>query len=286
MFGAWSDAGVEPLAGFGARIDARDAFAQDRAALLQLLHALSPQDWERATAATPWTVRDVVAHLLGDDLGRLARTRDGHEAAGPAPDEEFAAFIHRLNAEWVRAAARLSPRLLTDLLEVTSPQVLALWRSVDLDATGDPVSWAGSDPAPVWLDCARDFTEYWVHRQQIREAVGATRDEAPEVVHTVLDTFLRAMPHTLAGQGRPDGSTISVVVDGDAGGRWTWRCAQGRWWPADPDGTSTAVIASDADVVWRLCVRMIEPVEASRRVRVTGDQALAAAALRIVSIIR
>ena len=46
------------------------------------------------------------------------------------------------------------------------------------------------------------------------------------------------------------------------------------------------MIASDADVVWRLCVRMIEPAEALQRVRVTGDQALVAAALRIVSIIR
>jgi uncharacterized protein (TIGR03083 family) len=272
---------------FGAKIDARAVFEQDRAALLRLLNALSPHDWQRPTAAAPWVVRDVVAHLLGDDLARLARSRDGHRSGAPAPAEGFAAFINRLNDEWVRAAGRISPRLLTDLLAVTSPQVLAYWREADLDLTGEPVSWAGPDPAPVWLDCARDFTEYWVHEQQIREATGRTRGDDPEVVHTVLETFLRAMPHTLAAHGGPDGATFSVTVDGPGGGRWAWRRSDGRWRPSRPDGTSTAaVVAPDAEVLWRLCVRMIGPAEAWDRVRVAGEHALARAALQIVSIIR
>jgi hypothetical protein len=75
----------------------------------------------------------------------------------------LAAFIHRFNDEWVQAVRRVSPRLLLDLLDVPSPQVLALWRDIDLDASSEPVTGAGPDPAPVWLDCARDFTEYWVH---------------------------------------------------------------------------------------------------------------------------
>ena len=137
--------------GFGARIDARELVEQDRIELLRLLGELTPQDWERPTAAAPWVVRDLVAHLLSDDLGRLARSRDGHRVGTPAPHEEFAAFIHRLNDEWVRAAARLSPQLLIDMLQATSPQVLGFWRQADLDATGEPVSWVSPDPAPVWL---------------------------------------------------------------------------------------------------------------------------------------
>jgi hypothetical protein len=86
---------------FGPKIDLRDQFEQDRADLLQLLRELAPQDWERPTAAGPWIVRDVVAHLLGDDLGRLARTRDGHRRGAPRPDETQATFIHRLNDDWI-----------------------------------------------------------------------------------------------------------------------------------------------------------------------------------------
>ena len=141
----------------------------------------------------------------------------------------------------------------------------------------------GPDPAPVWLDCARDLTEYWVHQQQVRAATGRPGGRDPATVHAVLETFLRAMPHTLRRLDRSDGSTLAVVVPGEAGGRWGWRRGRGRWWPADPDGAGT-VVTVEADVLWRLCVRMIEPAQA--RARVTGDRDLAAAALRIVSIIR
>ena len=273
--------------GFGARIDARELVEQDRIELLRLLGELTPQDWERPTAAAPWVVRNLVAHLLGDDLARLARSRDGHRVGTPAPHEEFAAFIHRLNDEWVRAAARLSPQLLIDMLQATSPQVLGFWRQADLDATGEPVSWVSPDPAPVWLDCARDFTEYWVHQQQIREATGRTVATDRRALHTVLDTFLRAMPRTLVRQDRPPGAQLIVTVAEPAGGRWNWLREGERWCPSNARGGRTTTIAVDhADVLWRLCVRMIEPQEAQQRVRITGDHALAAAALQIVSIIR
>jgi uncharacterized protein (TIGR03083 family) len=274
---------VDETAVFGSRIDARGHRAVDRAAFRRLLGDLDPGDWERSTAAAPWTVRDVVAHVLGDDLGRLARSRDGHVAGGPGPGEPFAGFIHRINDEWVRATARLSPRVLLDLLDVSSPQVASYWDGLDLDALGDPVTWAGPAPAPVWLDCARDFTEYWVHQQQVREATGRPGGAEPATVHTVLATFLRAMPHTLAGVDRPAGTVLIVAAPGAAGGRWTWRQADGRWWPSEP-GSGGTTVTVDADALWRLCVRMVEPDDVGTTV--DGDSELAQAALRIVSIIR
>ena len=33
------------------------------------------------------------------------------------------------------------------------------------------VNWAGPEPAPIWLDPAREYTERWVHQQHIRDAV-------------------------------------------------------------------------------------------------------------------
>jgi uncharacterized protein (TIGR03083 family) len=277
---------VDALARFGPKVDARPLFGQDRATLLRLVRGLDPEEWERSTAAAPWLVRDVVAHLLGDDLSRLARTRDGHSPVGPRPNEPLAAFIHRFNEEWVQAARRVSPRLLLDLLDVTSPQVVALWRDIDLDTITEPVTWAGPEPAPRWLDCARDFTEYWVHQQQIRDATGRPGDGDPAVVRLVLDTLLRAMPHTLAGHDRPEGTTLVVAVTGAGGGQWGWQAQGGRWLPVDDVDGSTRMTFHDAEALWRLCTRLIEPDQAKRRVTVVGDQALADAALRIVSIIR
>lgn len=272
---------------FGQRIDVRGEFARNRSTLLQLLGSLSAQDWERPTAAAPWTVRDLVAHLLGDDLNRLSRSRDAHSGEGPRPGESLPEFIHRINDEWVSATARLSPAVLVAMLETTTPAVLAFWESADLDEYGDPVSWASSDPAPVWLDCARDYTEYWVHQEQIREATDRQSAHVPEELHAVLDTFLRAVPHTLDGRSWDEGAGLAIRVAGPGGGRWSWRHTGNVWQPvADEPVPGTVVRFGDAGSLWRLCTRMITPAEASQHADVIGDGELANQLFQIVSIIR
>jgi hypothetical protein len=79
-------------------------------------------------------VRDVVAHLLDGDLRKLSFQRDGHPA--PQPAESLSGYaglvehLNRLNAEWVAAARRLSPRLLIELLERTGLEVALLVASL------------------------------------------------------------------------------------------------------------------------------------------------------------
>jgi uncharacterized protein (TIGR03083 family) len=257
-------------------LDVRPLFAADRELLLRLVRDLTPAEWSAETAAAPWRVREVVAHLVGGDVNRLSRTRDGHPGPPPGEDESLARFVHRINDEWVGAAARLSPAVLVSLLEATSPQVLAMWDAMDLGVTGEPVTWAGPGPAPVWLDCARDYTEYWVHRRQIAEATGrGTAGEDPALLATVLDTFVHAVPVALRRRGAGgSGGVLTLVARGAVDGRWSW--------PASADATVTV----DADVLWRLCVRMATPAEARLAAAVTGDAAVAAAALELVSIIR
>lgn len=259
------------------RSDLRWLMAQDRAELLVLLRSLTPAEWERTTAAAPWVVRDVVAHVLGDDVSRLARGRDGHQVDGPGPGEPLPAFLHRFNRQWVDAVRRASPQVLVDLLTVTTAQVVEFWESRDLDPLGEPVSWAGPDPAPVWLDCARDTTEYWVHQQQIREATGRPGGAHPTILQAVLDTFLHAVPLTLAEH---DGSALTIATDV---GTWSWvRGAAG--WRRAPAVAGGAVLAIDAEVLWRVCVRMVQPDDARRLARIDGEAA--SAVLEMVSIIR
>lgn len=64
--------------------------------------------------------------------------RDGHFGIGPRDDEAFPAYLDRVNEEWVEAARRMSPRLLTDLLASAGDEIVAFWRTVDLrtSATG------------------------------------------------------------------------------------------------------------------------------------------------------
>src|SRR5438034_563059 len=143
-------------------------------ALLDLLHDLSPEDWNRSTSCTGWSVKDIATHLLGGKIGILSRSRDGYRFSGDPTMEwnELVALINNLNKLWVGAASRLSPRVLCELLKITGEQVCDYFQSLDPFEIGDPVDWAGSEPAPVWLDLAREYTEWWHHQQQIRDAVG------------------------------------------------------------------------------------------------------------------
>ncbi|GAA3173573.1 MULTISPECIES: maleylpyruvate isomerase family mycothiol-dependent enzyme [Streptomyces] len=270
----------------GPPIDARGLFAAEHAALMDTLRGLAPGDWERE-AVPGWSVRDLVAHLLGDFYGRLGRDRDGHRGGpAPAPGETLEGFIHRINQEWVDAHRRVSAAALTGTVDLVGGQVADFFGSVDLGRASLGVSWAGADPAPMWLDSARDLTEFWTHRQQIRHAAGQETDPDPRSLSVVLDTFLRALPHTLRGTAAPSGTQVQVGIGGPAGGTWTATAVAGGWSLAEPDtGRPAARLGLDAESAWRLCTRGISPATAFASARVDGDRRLAEAACRIVSVV-
>ncbi|AJC61767.1 hypothetical protein GZL_09246 [Streptomyces sp. 769] len=178
----------------------------------------------------------------------------------------------------------MSPAALVDTVGLTGGQVARFFERTDPDASSLGVSWAGVDPAPMWLDSARDFTEFWTHRQQIRHAVGQDTDPDPRFLSVVLDTFMRALPHTLHEVQAPVGTQIQVRVDGPAGGTWTATATGPRWSLAEPrTARPTALVRLDTETAWRLCTRGIQP--ATALARVDGERDLAEAACRIVSIV-
>lgn len=272
----------------GRPIDVRPLFAAQHASYIQLLGGLTDSDWGRITPCPGWTVKDIAAHVLADHAGRLSAWRDGYQVLSPNNGETFPGFIHRINDEWVLAARRLSPRILVDLSAELGAQVTQFWQTVDFDGLGWPVSWAGPEPAPLWLDAARDFTEYWTHQQQIREAVNKAALADPAHLATVIDTFLRALPYTLREVHAPEWTTVRMTVTGAGGGTWTCARTASRWALRDRDHSDEpdAGIELDTDTTWRLCVRAITPGQAVARARIQGDERLATAALNIISIIR
>lgn len=270
----------------GPAIDVRPLFGKQQAAFIDLLRGLDADQWTHPTICPGWTVKDIAAHILGDHIGRLSRHRDGYTALRPRGDESFPAFLDRINDEWVTAARRISPRMLVEQLSTTGNQIVRFWQTVDLDALGGPVSWAGPEPVPVWLDAARDFTEYWTHHQQICDALEQTGLNDPEYLGPVLDTFMRALPHTLRGVTAPEGTSIQVIVTGPSGGQWICTRAPDRWrLQSQPHPQPAARLELDADTAWRLCTRGITPEHAAEHAHIDGDHHLATAALQIVSII-
>ncbi|MGH2603537.1 MAG: maleylpyruvate isomerase family mycothiol-dependent enzyme, partial [Dehalococcoidia bacterium] len=227
-------------------------------------------------------------HLLGGDDGILSRQRDGWTAGARTITgwEELVAFINDWNRAWVETTRRMSPRLLCELLRLTGAQVSAYFDTLDPEAVGGAVSWAEPEPAPVWLDLAREYTERWHHQQQIRDAVNHPGLTEPEFLAPVLDTFVRALPHTYGDIAAPDGAAVALSITGEAGGHWYVLHQGGRWQlhVGMPDVPAAAVTV-DEDTAWRLFTKGIQPQDAAGKVTIGGDVALGRVALGMVSVI-
>jgi uncharacterized protein (TIGR03083 family) len=248
-----------------------DLFDSERQALLAVLDALPSDAWSKPTVAGTWTVKDIAAHLVGDDLGKLARQRDRHIEPVKG-DESLKALIDRRNAEWVSSMRRLSPRILRSLLELAGEQTRHFFETIDPLALGGPVSWAGPERAPNWLDLAREFTERWHHQQQIRDAVGARSLDDPAFLRPALATFAFALAPAYRDDQAAANTSVVLTIDGRSGGDWTivrtggaWELFEGR---AD---APTATVRMDEDVAWRMYVGWLSQAQVRDRSVLGGD---------------
>lgn len=274
------------------RIDTLPLFPGERAALLEVLRDLSPAEWNLPTACPGWSVKDVAAHLLGDDIGRLSRGRDGYVNPAFAAGLDITTLpglvtaINRQNAVWDAGARRMSPRLLIELLALTGKWTQEYFASLDLDAPGMPVDWAGPEPAPVWFDVAREYTERWHHQQHIRDAVGRPGLKEREWFAPVLETFVRGLARPLVYVAAPIGTALRLTISGEAGGEWVALRGEDGWrLGIAPDLPAAATVALDQEIAWRLFTKGIAKDEARQTARISGDPALAEHILATVSIL-
>ena len=103
----------------------------------------------------------------------------------------------------------------------------------------------------------------------------------------VIDTFQRAVPHALRDLSPADGTCVQIQVTGAGGGNWT---AQRRntIWTVDR-GSATqpaALVRLPSDDFWRVATRVITVETAREQAHISGDQALGAAVLNLIAIIR
>lgn len=258
-----------------------DLFLPLHRELITLLRGLAPDDWDRPTVAGAWRVRDVAAHLLDGDLRKLSAYRDGHLPAPAQPIHgpgDLLDFLNGLNATWVNAARRLSPRLLVELLAFTGAMVADLVASLaPHEPSLFPVAWAGEEQSENWMDTGREYTERWHHQMQIRDAVDAPGLLQREWLFPLLDLSFRALPSAYRTTDAPEGTAIGVEVTGEAGGAWSliregdaWRLFRGR---AD---RAAARITMEPDPAWRLLYNALPPAQARRHMRIEGDASLVA----------
>jgi len=257
--------------------------------LIELFRSLAPEDWEKQTVSPKWKVKDVAAHLLDTALRGVSIGRDGYVAEAPriSSSEDLAAFINRLNHEGIIIYRRLSPSLLTALMELACKFLAQYHASRDPHAMAPyGVSWAGEEKSANWFDTAREFTERWHHQQQIRLAVNRPGIMTRELYFPVLDCFLRALPFTYRSLSSKPGTYARFVISGECGGSWyLYRAGESWQLIEEARGEEISVTTIPQEIAWRIFTKGIDRQTALSGVCVAGDIGLGRHVLDMISIV-
>jgi uncharacterized protein (TIGR03083 family) len=264
-------------------------FNQVENLLIELLRSLTSEEWERQTIAGKWKVKDVASHLLDTQLRKLSIVRDGYVYERPVitSNADLVAFINRLNHEGVTIYRRLSPDILIRLMETASKEYAVFHQSLDPFAkSAFAVSWAGEDRSENWFDTAREFTERWLHQQQIRLAVNKPGIMIRELYYPVLDTFMRALPYHYRDIEIEAGKIIQVTVTGDCGGSWYLYRDKEKWiLIKTPNGEKISVTIIPEEITWRVFTKGMDRQSAENMISCHGDKNIGLHILTMLTIV-
>lgn len=257
-----------------------DLFYKLDAKLIEVLQSLSDDDWHKPTIAPLWNVKDIAAHLLDTNIRAIAGGRDnyvGIQAENINSYQDLVTFLNKLNADWVNACKRMSPKLLIEFLTSTGKQFCDYITQLNPDDTAMfSVAWAGEQESKMWFHIAREYTEKFHHQQQIRLAVGKD-DElyTKEFYWPHLETSMRALPYHYRAVTANDGDTISFVITGEGGGTWNLYYTNNQWMLVQEDAAQPiSKITIDGAIAWRLFTKGISKNAAQNYVTIEGKQAI------------
>lgn len=270
-------------------IDSLPFFPALNEKLIAFLRQLPAEAWHQQTVARKWVVKDVATHLLDGNFRRIALNRDGWSLP---PDREITAwqslvdYLNQLNADWVKATKRLSPQILVQLLESTNAEVHQIFRGLDPFASSAyPVGWAGESVSFNWFDIAREYTERFLHQQQIRDAVGDESLLDDQLYHHFLYIFMQAWPYTCRDLDAKDNSLLKASVPGKGGGTWFLHRENGKWKLGDsPHGELLAETIIDRSVAWKLFSKSVRRENIEGHYEIKGDRQAGTKLLEMVSV--
>lgn len=204
--------------------DAREVALAAYDRLLALLEELSPGDWQRSTECAPWSVSDMVGHLLGAAEANASfptllrqqlhgfrhRSRFGGNALDAANDLQVRDHADLTPDERVEELRRLAPLAVEGRMRLPG-----LLRRIDvpLDAGG---SAAPGTPTRLNLGHLMDavFTrDVWLHRIDIARATDRPVDTDSDVDRRIVEDIVAEW----AGR---HGEAFELVLHGPAGGRF------------------------------------------------------------------
>jgi uncharacterized protein (TIGR03083 family) len=242
-------------------------------AIAELGGSLDDAEWEMPSECPGWTVRDVLAHMVGTERSLLGdRSPDPVSAPAHVHNE-----VGARNEAWVAALRdRSGPEVLAQFREVTGRRLAELrsWPTSRFDEVG---------PSPVGQVPYREFMrvrvmDCWVHEQDMRVATARPGHGDGPSAELAIDRLTSAMPFVVGRQAKaPDGSSVRFDLSGSTPRRLDVVVTAGRASVVDAlDGDPTTELRMDLDVFWRLaCGRVAgEASRAAGLVEVRGDEEL------------
>lgn len=257
--------------------------------LIDLLTHLSPEEWNKQTVAKLWKVKDVASHLLDGNLRGLSISRDryfGEKADHIKSYADLVGFLNELNLSWTSATKRLSPAVLTWLLKLTGESYSAHLKTlVPTEDAVFSVAWAGQETSANWFHIAREYTEKFLHQQQIRDAVGKPGLLTKALFYPFIDTLMYAFAPTFKAIAAEEGTVVSILITTEIGGQWNIIKTDGDWiLNKEPYLISTASVSIDPDTAWKLFSKSWKPEQVVDMVEIAGNRALAEQVLKMVAV--
>lgn len=258
------------------------------ASLIDLLKSLSAEEWQAQTVAKLWKVKDVAAHLLDGNIRTLSIQRDGFFGEQPGDIQSYGdlvTWLNQLNADWVKSSKRISPKVMILLHEATSHQTCTYYESVDLNTKAIfTVAWAGENESQNWFHIAREYTEKWLHQQQIRDAVNKPGILNQKYYSPFLETVMRALPFTFKNEEAYTNTTIQIDIAHEVVDSWYLVKTESEWVVVkERPLTITSHVRLEGQVAWKLFSKSWRAEDVRAYVKIEGDQRLGEQVLQLVS---
>jgi uncharacterized protein (TIGR03083 family) len=192
------------------------------ARFLDLLRALRPEDWNKATECERWDVREMAAHLLGMvEMAASVREQTRQQKLAKARHKAHGGlFLDALTGLQVEERADMTPQQLVDRFAARAPKAVtgrrrapAFIRRRKLPVLQD----VGSKQEEWTIGFLLDVIltrDPWMHRVDIVRATGARHVLTPEHDGVIVADVVAEWA---ARHGRP----YTLRLTGPAGGAWS-----------------------------------------------------------------
>jgi uncharacterized protein (TIGR03083 family) len=236
------------------------AFRSQVEAVRSLAHSLEADDWDRHAEPYPWTLHDLLGHLVGVE-GYLGSVLGLWSFDLTAPESDHVALT-------VAEIARQRTATPVETLAEWETRVDAIVAHVEAQGPEYLAAEVAFHTYPFSVGSAlvaRSF-ELWIHADDLRRALGRpTEVPAPGVLHQMADLSVRnLLAATLVTAPHQFERSARVVLTGPGGGTWHL---------GDVHGTPDVTVVTDVVDYCRMVARRVEPPELDAQI--AGDAQLA-----------